>query len=368
MKKRGIRGLVSRNTEWFFSSRGVRASAGVEVTIIVSQPMESLMARRTSTKIQPAEMTLLTATTTVNAGASAEFTIDLSQCASLLNRRFYRQGLNWAVGGFKIITQSGVSGNVSVSKLPNTWVTSNAWEKAFRAWNKQQMEAIEDAGAESAVARFRDFKVFADVQHVNDGIVNNLLPYDGSRPIAQQFAVGEWEHSIIVVPNLLSDGSGSTVNPAEYSLHMVGDNKPAGVASRGIIEGYADSRAYPQSPDPVSPDIADADNWLRAMFNVGNDNEEITENATDRNDNLPYPQVNYPGGEVQAPGLMLHDLNGITGTTIGGITRLKGGNFPCGLIRVAFDNTGDTSGNLTLLVDLVPGNHRGYLAEPMTEM
>nr|AGA18462.1 hypothetical protein [uncultured marine virus] len=321
------------------------------------------MARRTSNKIQPAELTLLTATSTVNAGASAEFTIDLSQCASLLNRRFYRQGLNWAVAGFKIITQSGVSGNVSVSKLPNTWVTSNAWEKAFRAWNKQQMEAIDDAGAESAVARFRDFKVFADVQHVTDGIANNLLPYDGSRPIALQFGVGEWEESLIVVPNV----DGVTIAPGEYKLHMVGVNNNAG-QSRGIIEGYADSRAYPQSPDPVSPVIGSGQNWLRDMFDVGNDNSEITENATDRNDNLPYPQVDYPGGEVQAPGLMVHDFNGITGTTIGGITRLKGGNFPCGLIRVAFDNTGDTSGNLTLIVDLVPGNHRGYLAEPMTEM
>ena len=36
---------------------------------------------------------------------------------------------------------------------------------------------------------------------------------------------------------------------------MVGANNAAG--SRGIIEGYADSRAYPQSPDPVSPDIDD---------------------------------------------------------------------------------------------------------------
>jgi len=328
--------------------------------------MQRYMARRTSNKIQPAEMTLLTATTTVNAGASAEFTLDLSQCASLLNRRFYRQGLNWAVGGFKIITQSGVSGNVSVSKLPNTWVTSNAWEKAFRAWNKQQMEAVDDAGAESAVARFRDFKVFADVQHVTDGIANNLLPFDGSRPIALPFATGEWEASQIVLPNTVSDGT-SLIEPGERLLHMVGINVN-GTTSRGIIEGYADSRAYPQSPDPVSPAVDSSQNWLARMFDDGNDIGDVLENATDRNDNLPYPQVDYPGGSVQAPSLMLHDLNGITGTTIGGITRLKGGNFPCGLIRVAFDNTGQTSGNLTLLVDLVPGNHRGYLCEPMTEM
>ena len=146
------------------------------------------MARTKSNKIQPAEMTLSVSTSSVAAGATGEFTIDLSQCASLLNRRFYRQGLNWAVAGFKIVTGAGVSGNISVSKLQNTWVTSNAWEKAFRAWNKQQMDAIEEAGAESAVARFRDFKVHADVTHVNSGFAANLLPLDGQRPVAQPYA------------------------------------------------------------------------------------------------------------------------------------------------------------------------------------
>ena len=96
-EEEGNPGLVARNTEWFFSLRGVRASAGVEVTIIDSQPMEPYMARRTSNKIQPAVMTLNLVIPSTAPGAIASETLDLSQCASLLNRRFYRQGLNWAV-------------------------------------------------------------------------------------------------------------------------------------------------------------------------------------------------------------------------------------------------------------------------------
>lgn len=325
------------------------------------------MAQRSSNKIQPAEMTVTLSTPSVAAGGSGEFTADLSQIASLVNRRFYRQGLNWAVAGFKLFSAPGVSGSVTMLKLPNTWLTSNAWEKSFRAWNKQQMDAIEEAGAESAVARFRDYKIHADVTHVTAGFAANLLPIDGQRPVAQPYQVGEWESSQIVVPNVTADASGSTVDPIEYTLHMVGVNNNGGV-SRGIIEGYADSRAFPQSPDPVSPIIGSGQNWLRDMFDVGNDSSEITSNATDRNDNLPYPQVDYPGGETQAPSLAIHDISGITATTIGGNTRLKGGNFPCGLIRVVFDNTGSLTGNVAIQIDLVPGNHRGYLCEPMTEM
>ncbi len=321
------------------------------------------MARRKSNKIQPAEMSLFTGTANVAAGAEGHFTIDLSQCASLLNRRFYRQGLNWAVAGFKILTGSGVTGIVRISKLPNTWVTSNAWEKAFRLWKRQQDEAVDEAGAESAVARFRDFKIHADIEHVTAGFVGNLLPLDN---MAAAYAVGEWEAAQIVVPNVVADGTGSLTDPKEYTLHGVG---PAvnGSISRGILQGYADSRAYPQSPDPVSPNIGGPGVWMVEMWNDGNDSSEIVDNATDRNDDLPYPQVNYPGGGVQAPTMQVHDGSTVSGTTVGGTTRFKGGNFPCGLIRVDSSLSAGDSPPL-LLIDLVPGNHRGYLAEPMTEM
>jgi hypothetical protein len=57
--------------------------------------------------------------------------IDLSQCASLVNRRFYRQGLNWAVAGITIFTDSATAGEIVIYKVPDTWIASNAWEKDF---------------------------------------------------------------------------------------------------------------------------------------------------------------------------------------------------------------------------------------------
>ena len=311
-------------------------------------------------KMEPAELTITTNTPTVQAGEVGSFTLDLSQCASLINRRFYRQGITWAVAGFKVLTGTGIQGQVTVRKLPTTWVMNNAWQKAFRLWNKQQMDAVEESGSESAVARFRDFKIFADVTHVTADVSNNLLPLDGQLPVAQTYAAGEWEPSQIVLPNY------SGQNPTERYLHAVGINVN-GVASRGIIEGYADSRAFPQSPDPVTPVINDAQNWMAYMFDKGNDISPLLENATDVNDDLPYPQVNYPGGETQAPALAIHDIVGLSATTVGGISRMKGGTFPCGLIRFDFANTSSTTANIAIQIDLVPGTHRGYMCESMLE-
>ena len=83
------------------------------------------MAKRRSSrkgnKIQPATLTM---SFLLPAGAATS-TIDLSQVASLMNRRFYRQGINWAVAGFKVISPSGALGALSVAQLPNTWVMSN---------------------------------------------------------------------------------------------------------------------------------------------------------------------------------------------------------------------------------------------------
>ena len=318
-----------------------------------------VMAKRYSSKkgrnLEPAVMTMTFATPDTVGGS---YTIDLSQVASVLNRRFYRQGINWAVGGFKFLSTG--TGAVTIGKIPNTWVTANAWKKAFEAWNRQQREALEAAGGQSAAAKFRDFKVHMDVTHVTAGFSANLKPIDLA---ANSATMGEWDASQIVLPNVA--GPGVT---GERLLHMVGVNVN-GATSRGVLEGYADSRAYPQSPDPVSPALDGTDNWLARMFDVGDDIDTIIDNAIDKNDDLPYPQADYPGGETQLPGLEYHDAIQIVNYSAGnnvGTQYGKGGNFPCGLVRIGW--TPEGAHNLVIQVDLVPGTHRGYLCEPMGDM
>jgi len=316
------------------------------------------MAKRKYSKIaktEPAEMVLSFA---LPSGQVTTY-FDLAQCVSIVNRRFYRQGINFAVADFKVISSSGVTGSMSVSRIPHTWVAANAWKKAFNAWNKQQKEALAESGGQSAAAKFRDFKIYLDVDHVTAGFAANALPIDFAGTPA---TAGEWEASQIVIPNAGAPG----VNDERY-LHMVGANfnNPS---SRGIIEGYADSRAFPQSPDPVSPNLDSTNNWLSQMFDVGDNIGDVLDNATDKNDNLPYTQVNYPGGETQMPTVQYHDSAFITGTTVGGITHMRGGQFYCGLIRLDSNLTIPEQNSAILQIVLVPGNHRGYLCEPMGDV
>lgn len=310
-------------------------------------------------KLQPAVMTMNFQLSTGEADTYVNDTIDLSQCASILNRRFYRQGKDWAVAGFTILTQG--TGELAVMCLPKTWVTANAWVKTFHAWKKQQDDAVEDAGAGSAVARYRDFKIHADNIHATAGFGNNLIPIDLD---GDAYLEGEWEASTIVIPNFGSPGT----NYEPY-LQMVGQDIGGAGGSKAMIKGYENSRAYPHSPDPVSPDIGSNENWLQSMFDVGDNFEDVLDNATDRNDNLPYDQDNYPGADANGPYMEIVDEAYVTSTTIGGRSTLRGGTFYCGLVRIRNKAVGGPwTSTPRLLVHLVPGPDRGYMLRNMAEV
>jgi len=334
--------------------------------------------KRSMKKIEPAMLTLKFELTNSGDDNYTHDTVDLSQCASAVNRRFYRQGLNWAVSGFSVLTKS--TGQITISKLPDTWSMTNAWQKGMSHWLRQQNEAVEEGGSESAVARFRDFKILADsIQSGNatrdpaDGSIidlNNLMPLD----IAGDAVLpGEWEMSQIVIPNYGAPGA----NYEPY-LSMVGDDVAGPGGIKALIKGYENSRAFPQSPDPVSPSLGSSQNWLRAMFDVGDNSDLVVQNATDKNDHLPYDQDNYPGSDVNMPYMQINDEAFVTASTIGGKTNLRGGTFPCGLVRIRnksntpADPPGSGNGGWSdtpqLLIHLVPGPHRGYMCEPMQEM
>ena len=323
-------------------------------------------------KMEPAVKTLFFNTETASSQAPRISYIDLSQVASLVNRRFYRQGINWVVAGFKIT--SPVNGSVVINKLPETWVMHNAWKKGFAVWDRMNKQAL--AENESIRPRFLDFKIYADAEHHTLGFGENLLPRSVNAAATIEATAGEWEASKIVTPQ-------TTFSPGQAtSLEIIatGANNPgpghSGLDAKSLIEGYAASRALPAVVDPNVPDDAsiDAENWMMSLFNDGTKQDSyVIDDMVSENNIAPYPfeddgtnlDTMYPGGANQLSGLQLHDFATITGTTVGGITYLKGGEFPCGLIKIEHSVAGATSGNLGIQIDLVPGTHRGYMCEPM---
>jgi len=320
------------------------------------------MARRMKSKTQPAQMRLQIDLPNSNpiTGSTVSY-VDLSQCASMINRRFYRQGLNWMVSGITLVDiRGGGLGEVTISKLPNTWVTSNAWEKTFRVWDEQNKKAL--AQAPSAKPRYYDYKIHFDDQHStvvnqNPGFAQNLIPIGF---VTNGVPDGEWIASDFKIPNTANAG-GAVGAVESYTAHMCGYSNST---SKALIEGYADSRALPFSPDPNVPSDV-SQNWLTAVFNEGTTQDNAVLNALeDDYDEVPYNLENYVGGGLRQPTGEVVDTVVFSGTTISSKIRIKSFNAPCGLIRL--DN--GTTNDLLMFIDLVPGDHRGYKCEPMTDM
>ena len=306
--------------------------------------------------------------------------IDISQCASIVNRRFYRQGIAWVVSDIKIVNlQAATGGELAIGKLPETWTMANAWKKGFEAWREMNANALENA--ESVRARFEDFKIFADAQHHTNGYAANLLPHGYTNFATNTAIAGEWESSKYIIPNNSNPGFAT-----EREIIATGASYPGNGASTlnavSLIEGYAASRGLPYTEDPNAPaDAADAQgpqpqNWMSAVFNEGQSQTDavITDQLTENN-KAPYPfegdglsgDTMYPGGANQLPGLQLHDFEVVSSTTVGRTTRLKGGVFPCGLMSIGTSGFPEGT-SLVIQVSLVPGEHRGYMCTPMSEM
>jgi hypothetical protein len=307
--------------------------------------------------------------------------IDLSQAASLVNRRFYRQGINWAVAGIKVFNVAGTTGDVTLTKLPNTWVMNNAWTKGFKTWQKMNREALSES--DSVAPKFLDFKIYADADHHEAGYGANLKPINSQ----SQYTAGEWQSSKIVIPVSPEFTPAPTDAINEYEIVATGASfggvsSATGLNAVSLIEGYAASRALPNVLDPNTPDDAQdtasqtPENWLQAIFNDGTgQSSDVIDIMQTENEIAPYPfegdgtnlDTMYPGGANQAPGLQIHDVEYFTSTTISNTVRLKGGSFPCGLMRFDVRNTQADPGQYAILIDLIPGTHRGYLCESMLE-
>lgn len=304
--------------------------------------------------------------------------VDLSLACSAANRRFYRQGLRWAVAGMTLHTGSNTTGEFDVSKVPDTWIAQNAFEKSKMLWMKSQDQVLDDQP--SVAARYRDFKVFLDQemtaatkQPVSTAAATDdmiMLPVDRNNQIAK---TGEWIYSSIQMPE---DGGSSA--PDSVVLHFVGADYSIGAdqISKGMIHGYGLSRSRPMDVDPNTPTDG---GWMNEVFDVADNLEEIREDVVEENNVPPYrvggpddadPSLEYyPGGENNQTDAALHSTAFVSGTTVGGKTNVEGGMFNCGLVRFDWildpqtDTEKDPDTAMFLAIDLVPGTHKGYMAE-----
>jgi len=329
-------------------------------------------------KAEPAVMTL-----TFRVPVNSYNNIDTSLAVSLVNRRFYRQGLEWQIGGIDWQLHAtdagygGVNGPVlTVSTIAHSWITSQAWKSGYRLWMKQQQQVLDEEP--TIRPRWMDFKVFANPLHYtayhqeNAGLQNNWTPanFETLLPIQWQlvdndqeliYPPEDWVYSQFVFPN-----SDAVVPSVESHIVVHGSDSYPTVVS--LVEGYQKARAMPQSPDPV---VLPTDTWYTDLFDLGENDEEIRANLKSDNDELPYDQDDYPYSDNNFPLGEIQDII-FRRNTIGLSEAFTPGfTAPCGLIEIqslGFDGSASAGDCHFMQLHLVPGPHRGYMARPMQDV
>jgi hypothetical protein len=307
----------------------------------------------------------------LNADQPAGF-LDIAQCLSRLNRKMYRQGMQYMIQEIRVNSYSAGATELQIFRMPDTWVTTNAWVKALAEWNEQHLQAARETGTESMRAKWRDFKVFMNEGHITAGGTNNLLPEGfGLTNVSAGTVTQDWNASLLVVPN----EGGTAGNTQEFYLHMLGDDITSPVDSKGLVKAYAQSRARPNEP---VPNVVAVDGGLYTdIENVGEDLEEVIDNFATSNNSPPYPLTNntiyenYPGGAVVGtPGYEnkghKENVAPLDMATPGSFrTLIPGFVAPLGLLYIGAGGTISGSETVNVQIICAPGKYQGVLAQSM---
>jgi len=283
--------------------------------------------------------------------------IDIAEGLSQVNRRAYRQGMEYAVGKvtFAYTADPGSILNVSLtcSTAGNTWVVHNAWRKAYAHWIAQQRRARRLIG-QSAKPTWEDFKVYLDDAH-RAGTSDAVIAGDGV-PVG----TGEWDYS-----RLIWEADDASID--EVYLHLIGGD--VSTTDWGLILGYQNSRATVQPEDPDLPAEYSINMYTKLAQDQDAAVDEVAQNMEDENDEPPYDQDDYPGNDTNSDAPWPQDL-AIASTSVP-LGVVPGFVAQCGLIRmylgarnVVGGGTGTAPATL-VLVHLVPGNYKGVAALPM---
>ena len=283
--------------------------------------------------------------------------IDIAEGLSQVNRRAYKQGMEYAVGkvtfGYQANPQAILNVQLNAYTAGDTWVVHNAWTKGRAFWQAQQNNARHLIG-QSAKPTWEDFKVYLDDIHRGATIPGVV---DGDNAAV---GTGEWDYS-----KLIHEADDASVD--EWYLHLIGGN--VSTTDKGLILGYQQSRATVQPEDPELPAEYSTNMYALMGQDIDAVADEVAQNMEDRNDEPPYDQDDYPGNDTNSDVPWLQEFG--VASPGAPLAVLPGFVAQCGLIRFvltahAVTDGAPTTGVTSLVqVHLMPGNYKGVAALPM---
>lgn len=272
--------------------------------------------------------------------------IDVARALSVINRKFYRQGVYYYVNSVELYNNEDAY--IDLHTCPDNWVTKNSWNMGFRMFQKM------NAQVDTPRPKYHDFKVkMSNLQTEANTFDPETFGINGA---FTSHAPDEWQFSKFTT--LKSDGGDSDM----FEVHVLGPHvgSEGNWTSIGLIESYENSRPIPDgSGSPIIDDDNDTDPMLN-LFDASGDHamEDIRKELDAANDLTPYDANNYIGsGNTEQ---MQHVARLATSVTTGRVAKASGFCAPFGLICV---DPQSTATGYRIVINLAAGTYHGVYAE-----
>jgi hypothetical protein len=283
--------------------------------------------------------------------------ISISRDLSNLNRRLYRQGMQYAIAGITVSDDVGSTRDIeiNVSTAGNTWIVHNAWKKGQALWMEMQKNVLDSNP--SVAGKWRDYKVLMTEEMAFSNTARALTGSMSAWPAGQ-----EWTRSLYVVPQHEVDAAGQPLPAEEWYACLIGPDDPAQKIF-SLVKAYEESRATVQQVAPNVPGTLPNSFYLK-LQDDGSQDPELATVIIDENDQPPYATA-YPGGEAfGVKGAMTRVGRGTLNSNAPTL-QMPGFTAECGFIYLNAKSATDVTGNVRVQVHLVPGEYKGVLAVPM---
>lgn len=290
-------------------------------------------------------------------GGETQF-IDIAKALSIINRKFYRQGVYYYVNSVEAYNNSNAV--IDLHTLPDNWVTKNAWNRGFRMF--QKMNALVDTPR----PKYHDFKVYMSYLHMQTGSLPPKLFNVNSVGHAKN--ADEWAYSQFTSGNDDGDGVQEADN---WFVHMLGPHvsqitgsaatDSSNFASVGLIKSYSETRPEPdQSGSPIVPVNAELDP-IQNIFDMSSEDmvDDLVERLDEDNDETPYDADTYIGEYGYD---MQHVARLATSEASGRVAKASGFCAPLGLICIDPQET-QGADDWRIVINLAQGTYHGVYAE-----
>ena len=277
--------------------------------------------------------------------------IDIARALSVVNRKFYRQGVYYYVNSVELYNDA--NHYVDLHTVPDNWVTKNAWNRGFKIF--QEMNAQSDVPR----PKYHDFKVRMSTLQASDG--SNTMDPDmfGINDTHVSLPPDEW-----VFSKFTTMVSGGGPDSDEFTAHMLGGHSDPEHTrtSVGLIKSYQDSRAQPDPQGSPTLNSYIETDPLANLFDASSDLalRNIADNLDEDNDLTPYDASAYIGFSSSH---MQHVARLATTQTTGRVAKASGFCAPFGLICVDPSNDNTEEDTWRIVLNLASGTYHGVYAE-----